>query len=226
MACSAVANPSKADPPCEDGQNLPGGNGQGSRAAPGAARLRDVTRIVSGSARGRRLAVPPRGTRPTSDRAREALFNTLDAEIDLLGCRFLDLFAGSGAVGLEALSRGADAVVFVESDRKAASILQDNISALGMPGTTLHRCSAETYLAAVGADEPFDVVFADPPYALSAGAVAMVLNSLADERWLVPNGIAVVERSSRDLELDWPGEIKAMKQRRYGEGCLWYGRRE
>jgi 16S rRNA (guanine966-N2)-methyltransferase len=185
-----------------------------------------VTRIVSGSARGRRLAVPPRGTRPTSDRAREALFNTLESELGVSGRRFLDLFAGSGAVGLEALSRGADAVVFVESDRNAALILQDNINALGLAGSTLHRCTAETYLAAVGADEPFDIVFADPPYATSSGVVASLLGSLTDERWLVSEGIAVVERPSRELEFPWPSEIKAMKQRRYGEGCLWYGRRE
>jgi 16S rRNA (guanine966-N2)-methyltransferase len=127
---------------------------------------------------------------------------------------------------LEALSRGADAVVFVESDRKAASILQNNINTLGLAGSTLHRCTAETYLAVVGADEPFDIVFADPPYATSSGAVASLLDSLTDDRWLVPGGIAVVERSSRELEFRWPSEIKAMKQRRYGEGCLWYGRRD
>jgi len=138
----------------------------------------------------------------------------------------LDLYAGSGAVGLEALSRGADAAVFVESDRKAAAILQDNVDSLGFVGTTVHRCTAETYLAAVGADEPFDFVFADPPYAVAARTVTALLSTLADERWLVKGGVVVVERSSRDAEPNWPDEIKAIKQRRYGEGCLWYGRRE
>ena len=184
-----------------------------------------MTRIVGGSARGRRLTVPPRGTRPTSERAREALFNTLNSESDLSGARVLDLFAGSGAVGLEALSRGAQAAVFVESDRKAAVVLQDNIAALGLPGATLHRCTVDTYLAAVGADEPFDIVFADPPYAMAAQLVARLLETLTDERWVVDGGIVVVERAWRDAEPEWPSEMKAIKQRRYGEGCLWYGRR-
>jgi 16S rRNA (guanine966-N2)-methyltransferase len=185
-----------------------------------------VTRIIGGEARGRRLAVPPRGTRPTSDRAREALFNTLNAELDLKGARVLDLYAGSGAVGLEALSRGADCAVFVESDRRATAVLQDNINTVGLDEAIVHRCTVETYLAAVGADEPFALVFADPPYAVSANAVAVMLASLADLRWVISGGIVVVERSVRDAEPIWPSEIKAMKQRRYGEGCLWYGRRE
>ncbi len=185
-----------------------------------------MTRIVGGQARGRRLAVPPRGTRPTSDRAREALFNTLRAELDIDGARVLDLYAGSGAVGLEALSRGAEAAVFVESDRRAAAVLQQNISTLGLPVATLHRCTAETFLSAVGAAEPFDLVFADPPYAVPASVIANLLATLAEDRWLVPGGVVVVERSCRDVEPAWPSEIKAIKQRRYGEGCLWYGRRE
>jgi 16S rRNA (guanine966-N2)-methyltransferase len=171
------------------------------------------------------LAVPPRGTRPTSERAREALFNTLATEIDLAGAHVLDLFAGSGAVGLEALSRGSKAAVFVESDHRAAAILQENINLLGFGEAVLHRCTAETYLAAVGADEPFEFVFADPPYSVNHHAVGRLLEQLADERWLASGGIAVVERSFRDPEPDWPSEIKAIKQRRYGEGCLWYGRR-
>jgi 16S rRNA (guanine966-N2)-methyltransferase len=185
-----------------------------------------VTRIVGGQARGRRLAVPPRGTRPTSERAREALFNTLRGELDLTGARVLDLYAGSGAVGLEALSRGAKATVFVESDRRAAAVLQDNITALGLDGATVHRCPATTFLSAVGAAEPFDLVFVDPPYAVSAATIGAVLATLAEDRWLVPGGVVVVERSWRDPQPSWPSEIKAIKQRRYGEGCLWYGRRE
>jgi 16S rRNA (guanine966-N2)-methyltransferase len=203
-----------------------------------------VTRIVGGTARGRRLAVPPRGTRPTSDRAREALFNTLNTELDLGGAHVLDLYAGSGAVGLEALSRGARAVVFVESDRRAAAILQDNINTLGfdkydeagqvdegarvahVDRAVVHKCTAETYLSAVGADEPFDFVFADPPYAMPARAVTTMLATLADQRWVAGGGVVVIERSWREAEPEWPSEIKAIKQRRYGEGCLWYGRRE
>jgi len=185
-----------------------------------------MTRIVGGEAKGRRLAVPAKGTRPTSDRAREALFNTLRAELDISGARVLDLFAGSGAVGLEALSRGAAISVFVESDRQAARIITENIGTLALAGATLHRCPVETYLAAVGADEPFDFVFADPPYAYSGRSLAMLLESLDDERWLTAGAVVVVERSSRDVEPEWPQGIKPVKQRRYGEGCLWYGRRD
>lgn len=185
-----------------------------------------MTRIVGGQARGRRLAVPPRGTRPTSERAREALFNTLRGELDLTGARVLDLYAGSGAVGLEALSRGAKAAVFVESDRRAAAVLAGNVSTVGLAGATVHRCPASTFLSAVGAAEPFDLVFLDPPYAVSGAAIAAVLATLAEDRWLLPGGLVVVERSWRDPEPAWPSEIKAIKQRRYGEGCLWYGRRE
>jgi 16S rRNA (guanine966-N2)-methyltransferase len=184
-----------------------------------------VTRIVGGTARGRRLTVPPRGTRPTSERAREALFNTLSTELDLDGSRFLDLFAGSGAVGLEALSRGAEHVVFVESDRQAAAVLSANVALLGLAGAVVHRCPTETYLAALGADEPFDVVFLDPPYALPGLAADALLTALADDRWLRPEGVVVLERSWRDPGPGWPSEIKPIKQRRYGEGCLWYGRR-
>lgn len=170
--------------------------------------------------------MPPRATRPTSERAREALFNTLRGELDLTGARVLDLYAGSGAVGLEALSRGAKAAVFVESDRRAATVLQDNITALRLEGATVHRCPAATFLSAVGAAEPFDLVFLDPPYSVPTASVSTLLAALAEDRWLVPGGVVVVERSSREAPLPWPNEIKAIKQRRYGEGCLWYGRRE
>jgi 16S rRNA (guanine966-N2)-methyltransferase len=184
-----------------------------------------VTRIVGGVARGRHLAVPPRGTRPTSDRAREALFNTLRAEIDIAGARVLDLYAGSGAVGLEALSRGAAAAVFVESDRRTAAVLAENVRGIGLPGATIRRLAAENYLSAPGADEPFDLVFADPPYASSAGSVLCMLQLLIGHDWLAPDAVVVLERSARDVGPDWPGEIKPIKHRRYGEGCLWYGRR-
>ncbi|MFL6163044.1 MAG: 16S rRNA (guanine(966)-N(2))-methyltransferase RsmD [Jatrophihabitantaceae bacterium] len=184
-----------------------------------------MTRIVGGLARGRRLAVPPLRTRPTSDRAREALFNTLRGELEIAGARVLDLYAGSGAVGLEALSRGAAAAVFVESDRRAAAVLADNVAALSLPGATIRRLTAESYLAAAGADEPFDLVFADPPYAMPAGSVVSMLHLLVSHDWLAPEAVVVLERSAREPEPDWPVEIKPIKHRRYGEGCLWYGRR-
>jgi len=183
-----------------------------------------VTRIVAGQAGGRRLAVPPQGTRPTSDRAREGLFNTLSVELELSGARVLDLFAGSGAVGLEALSRGAAEAVLVESDRRACAVIEANIHTLGLPGAIVRQASVAGYLA-TGTDGPFDLVFADPPYALAADAVAGVLAALADDRWLRPAAVLVLERSARDPQPAWPATITALKHRRYGEGCLWYGRR-
>lgn len=184
-----------------------------------------MTRIVAGSAKGRRLAVPPRGTRPTSDRAREALFNTLRGHIDIAGARVLDLFAGTGAVGLEALSRGASAVSFVESDRVAAEVIRRNIETVGLAGATLHRRPAAGYLAGAGADAPFDLVFADPPYAYRDDQLAALLVTLSEPGWLSSAAIVVVERASRGAEPQWPQSIALVTQRRYGEGVLWYGRR-
>jgi 16S rRNA (guanine966-N2)-methyltransferase len=154
------------------------------------------------------------------------MFNTLAGELDWPGSRVLDLYAGSGAVGLEALSRGASEAVFVESDHRAAAILSGNIATVQLSVATVHRCPVETYLGAIGADEPFDVIFADPPYSTSAQAIDVLLATINDDRWLVDGGIVVLERSWRDPGPQWPDEIKAMKQRRYGEGSLWYGRRE
>jgi 16S rRNA (guanine966-N2)-methyltransferase len=184
-----------------------------------------MTRIVGGAAKGRHLAVPPHGTRPTSDRAREALFNTLVGLVDLEGARMLDLFAGTGAVGLEALSRGAVHVTFVESDRKVATVLAGNIATVGLPGAVLLRCSVESFLLATGTEAPFELVYADPPYAVADSAIAALLNSLAQPRWLAPDAVVVVERSSRGTEPRWPDVIEPIKQKRYGEGVLWYGRR-
>jgi 16S rRNA (guanine966-N2)-methyltransferase len=186
-----------------------------------------VPRIVAGAARGRPIVVPPKGTRPTSDRAREALFNTLASLLDLDGARVLDLFAGSGAVGLEALSRGAAEVSFVESDRAAAAIVSRNIATVGPrpeQRAQVLACSVETYLAQPRAGDGFDFVFADPPYALADDALASLLSRLADPHWLRAEAIVVVERSARGGALTWPEALEALKQKRYGEGMLWYGR--
>jgi 16S rRNA (guanine966-N2)-methyltransferase len=186
-----------------------------------------VTRIVGGSARGRRIAVPSEGTRPTSDRAREGLFNTLRSEVELRGARVLDLFAGSGAVGLEAISRGAVAAVFVESDRQAARVLTDNVTTLGFgAAASVDVATVAHYLSAAHPAAPFDFVFADPPYSVPGDVVAAMLNALDDDRFLSDGGVVVIERSSRDPEPLWPAGITMIKQRRYGAGSLWYGRRE
>jgi 16S rRNA (guanine966-N2)-methyltransferase len=183
-------------------------------------------RIVGGRAKGRRLAVPPRGTRPTSDRAREALFNSLAGLLDIDGARVLDLFAGTGAVGLEALSRGATVACFVESDRAACEVLRHNAEAVGLPGAEIHRHAAAGYLVGAGVDEPFDLVFADPPYAFGEPQLGVLLATLATPNWLADEAVVVVERPARGAQPRWPDVIDPIKHKRYGEGVLWYGRRK
>ncbi len=189
-----------------------------------------MTRIVGGAAKGRRLAVPPKGTRPTSERAREALFNSLRSLIDVRGARVLDLFAGSGAVGLEALSRGAESVTLVESERGAAGVIERNIDAVGLPGARLVRRPVAAFLTdAPGPshDSPpgraYDLVFADPPYALADDELAGLLLRLADG-WLSTEAVVVVERPARGGAVPWPDGVVPVMNRRYGEGVLWYGR--
>jgi 16S rRNA (guanine966-N2)-methyltransferase len=181
-----------------------------------------VTRIVGGLAKGRRLIVPPTGTRPTSDRAREALFNSLRALVGLDGARVLDLFAGTGAVGLEALSRGAASALFVESDRVAGDVLQRNIASVGLDGANLLRRPVESVLAGPPSVHA-ELVFADPPYDLSGEAVTAFLAAVVGG-WLAESAILVVERSVRSGELSWPDGVAPVMNRRYGEGVLWYGR--
>ncbi len=191
-----------------------------------------MTRVIAGAAGGRRLAVPPgNGTRPTSDRAREGLFASLLSEFgDLNGLRVLDLYAGSGAVGLEALSRGAEQVLLVESDARAAAVIRANVAAIGLPGATVAVDRVERLLArppapALGktSDSGFDLVFADPPYAVGAEAVSAVLTQLGDG-WLAADALVVVERATRSGPLDWPPGYVAGKSRRYGEASFWFGR--
>jgi 16S rRNA (guanine966-N2)-methyltransferase len=178
-----------------------------------------VTRIVAGSAGGRRLRVPPRGTRPTSDRVREALFSSLENTVDLDGARVLDLYAGSGALGFEALSRGAAHAVFVESDRRAADVLRSNARDLGLPGAVVLARSAEAAVAA-GADEPCDVVFADPPYAVGDAELAGVLLDLVGHGWTAPGTVVVVERAARGPEPEWPSPLEPLRTKRYGDTAL------
>jgi 16S rRNA (guanine966-N2)-methyltransferase len=182
-----------------------------------------VTRIVAGAAKGRRLSVPSRGTRPTSERAREALFNSLQSWLDLPGAAVLDLFAGSGAVGLEALSRGAEAAWLVESDRAAAEVVRRNIAAVALPGAQLHRAPAAAFLAGRRPDRRFELAFLDPPYAFADDQLASLLATLVDV-WLAEDAVLVVERSARGEPPRWPDSVTPLHERRYGEGMLWYGR--
>ena len=183
-----------------------------------------MTRLISGTARGRRLKVPPSGVRPTGDRAREGLFNSLGSLLDLEGARVLDLYAGSGALGLEALSRGAGEVVLVESGPKVLPVLRDNIATVGLPGARVVAGSVPTVVAGP-APAAFDLVLADPPYAVPVEEVLGVLGSLAAGGWCAPDAVVVVERSSREEPWEWPTPFAGLRDRRYGEAVLRYGRK-
>jgi 16S rRNA (guanine966-N2)-methyltransferase len=221
-----------------------------------------VARVIAGEAGGRRLAVPDgRDTRPTSDRAREGLFATVSSMVGLLaGARVLDLYAGSGAVGLEALSRGAEHVLLVENGTRAARVIRQNIDAIGLPGAAVIADRVERVLArgpaggqaspapaggqaspapaggqaspapaggqaspAPAGGDRYDVVFADPPYALADAAVSEMLILLADGGWLAPGALVIVERATRSGPLRWPDGFVPDRARKYGEATFWYG---
>ncbi|QEU87913.1 16S rRNA (guanine(966)-N(2))-methyltransferase RsmD [Streptomyces viridosporus] len=186
-----------------------------------------MTRVIAGVAGGRRLAVPPgNGTRPTSDRAREGLFSTWQALLGgpLDGERVLDLYAGSGAVGLEALSRGAGHALLVEADARAVRTVRDNARSLGLPGAEVRSGKAEQVIRTAPPDEPYDLVFLDPPYAVSDDDLREILLTLRSQGWLAEEALVTVERSTRGGEFRWPPGFDALRARRYGEGTFWYGR--
>jgi 16S rRNA (guanine966-N2)-methyltransferase len=182
-----------------------------------------VTRLIAGEAGGRRLKVPPSGVRPTGDRAREGLFNSLGSLLDLDGARVLDLYAGSGALGLEALSRGAAEVVLVESGPRVLPVLRANLAAVGLPGARVVAGSVPIVVAGP-APARFDLVLADPPYATPADEVRGVLRALVEGEWLADGAVVVVERSAREQPWEWPTPLTGVRDRRYGEAVLRYGR--
>lgn len=174
-------------------------------------------RIISGYARGRTIKAPAEGTRPTSDRAKEGLFSSLGVRFGFDGARVLDLFAGSGALGLEAISRGAESVVFVDTDAGAIDTIRENIRRVGNVNADVVRRPVSSYLAGAPQDY-FDIVFIDPPYALIDDAVHDILVGLAPH---VRDGAAVVvERSSASAETAWPHGYEPtgqkLKKRTYG----------
>lgn len=200
-----------------------------------------MARVIAGEAGGRRLAVPDgRNTRPTSDRAREGLFATIVSLTGSLdGAHVLDLYAGSGAVGLEALSRGAEHVLLVESGPRAARVIRDNIEAIGLAGAEVLTDRVERVLARRPAStEKYDVVFADPPYALAGDEVSAMLalllrggdppkpprEGISDHGWLAPGALVIVERATRSGPVAWPAGLEPDRARRYGEATFWYGR--
>lgn len=158
-------------------------------------------------------------TRPTSDRAREGLFSSLQSLGDVDGARVLDLYAGSGALGLEALSRGAASATFVEDDPLALNAIRDNVAKVDLPGAHVVPMKVEVFLAAE--PEPrYDVAFLDPPYDVDVAGVLVVLLP-----WLAENAVVAVERSTRGPELTWPDGLREERSRRYGEATLWYATR-
>ncbi len=189
-----------------------------------------MTRIVSGAAGGRTLRVPGTGTRPTSERVREALFSRLEHLGAVAGARVLDLYAGSGALGLEAASRGAATVTFVESSRAAADVCRANAAATRLSRLHVVVERAERFVDRPAAS-PWDLVLIDPPYELAEADLARVLRGLAGggrerdrgaEPRLAEDAIVVVERSTRSPEPTWPAAMSRTEERRYGETVIWF----
>ena len=182
-------------------------------------------RIIAGSAGGRRLVAPPEGTRPTTDRVREALFSSLDSVIRLehggwQGVRVLDLFAGSGAVGLEAMSRGAGSATLVERDRRCAEVLRRNVAAVA-PSAHVVVADAMTWTPTGG---PFDLVYVDPPYSVPDEDVRAFLSAFWRHGAFADGAVVVVERAQRSGD-PWPDRgFERIRNRDYGDTRLWYGR--
>lgn len=188
-----------------------------------------MTRIVGGSMSGRTLAVPPRGTRPTSERVREALFSTLNSMLIADGITWtslvvLDLFAGSGALGLEALSRGAQRALLVERHRAAASTIRANVSALGVHGAEVLVADALAVSTLARLSGPFGLVLADPPYDTDPQRIAGLLDSLITAAAIAEPGLVVVEGSRHWQGSPLPASMAEVRQRDYGDTTLWYGR--
>ena len=186
-----------------------------------------MTRIIAGEAKGRRLTVPKRGTRPTSDRVRESLFSAVSAHLLKVGINWtelsaLDLYAGTGALGLEALSRGAHRVVLIERARAAGEVIEANINAVALPGAQLLIGDVSAVLEGLGAP-PFGLVFVDPPYEVGSPEITAVLMLLQANRLLTNEALVIVERPTGDDQTPLPASWEVLQVRRHGDTTLWYG---
>ncbi len=191
-----------------------------------------MTRIISGRLRGLTITVPPAGTRPTTDRVREALFSAIGSRVDLDGAAVLDLFAGSGALGLEAVSRGADVAWFVEENQRAVACLKKNTAGASSLSSSSSSSSSPLRLTVKRAALPavvrgrcpveggFHLVLADPPYERSAELDEPVLEALLAGGWLAEDALVVWERSKRDPAVRWPGGYEVVFERTYGETAV------
>lgn len=180
-----------------------------------------MTKIVAGSAKHRQLIVPKTGTRPTSERVRESLFSRLEHRGYIAGAMVADLYAGSGALGLEAASRGAAGVVCVEAHAAAAKIIARNARQTGLADiVTVIARKVEAYLASPPGTIPtFDVMLLDPPYDLPEEALAKVLAAVPAH--LAPAGLVIVERSKRSPQPHWPAGLTPIDERKMGDTRVW-----
>ena len=181
-----------------------------------------MPRIIAGSRGSRRIEAPSGAqTRPTSDRVREALFARVDALTEVAGARLLDLYAGSGALALEGLSRGAAHATLVEKAKGALTVCRRNAAALGFAGACEIVAADVTAWLATAEPRRYDLVLADPPY---ARPVSDDLTSLVTRGWLAPDALVVVERATRDGAVDWPAGLTPLRSRRYGDTTVHYAR--
>lgn len=178
-----------------------------------------MTKIVAGNVGGRRIKVPAQGTRPTSAKVREALFSKLEHWGAVHGSRVLDLFAGSGALGIEALSRGAVSADFVDRSRPAAQVVTQNLRDLGLQSAaTVSAVSASAYLSRPRA--PWDLVFIDPPYAWPEPELAALLTQLAP--MLTPDALVVIERDADSPQPQVPAPLAIEDHRTWGDTAAWF----
>jgi 16S rRNA (guanine966-N2)-methyltransferase len=184
-------------------------------------------RIIAGEAGGRRLAVPAgEAVRPTSDRVKESVFSALGPG-RLVGARVLDLYAGSGALGLEALSRGAAEALLVDRDQAAARAIRANIETLGFEDrAVLRQTPVATLLAGPPPGDPFDLALLDPPYDTPAADVEAVLRLVVEGEWVTPHTTLVVERAANSSPLTWPAGWGSTWERCYGDTLVLFAQRK
>lgn len=184
-----------------------------------------MTRIIAGEHRGRALKVPKSVTRPTSNKVREAIFSTVNhALAGLTDLRVLDLYAGSGAFAIEALSRGADEAIAIEIDSRASQTIKDNCETLKLTNLRIVTMDVQTALSGAPQFGKFDLVFIDPPYALEDSSITLLLESLVGG-WLADGALVVVERA-KDSKFVTPAELPEFARKVYGDTSVWYGQYE
>ncbi len=183
-----------------------------------------MTRIIAGRYGGRRVQTPKgSSTRPTTERVREALFSRFEHLGVLSEADVLDLYAGSGALGLEAISRGAASAVLVESARPVAALAARNAREIAPGQVSVRAMPVERFVT--NCADQFGIILADPPYDVSTEALNVVLDTMAERELLAPGGLIVVERSTRSPGPHWPSAWEAVDERRYGECALWFAQK-